>query len=149
MDSLEWHNRFINLSKEIATWSKDPSTKIGAVVVGPDQEIRSTGYNGFPRMVVSTPERWERSAKYNFIAHAEANAIYNAARIGVPLKDCTIYISSLLPCHNCAQAIIQAGIACVVVFNTEYPDRWAESIQTGLQMFEEAGVEVISLINLD
>ena len=81
--SDEWDIRFMNLAKMIATWSKDTSTKVGCVIIGPDKEIRSTGYNGFPRGVDDTiAKRKERPAKYKFTEHAERNAIYNASLFG-------------------------------------------------------------------
>jgi dCMP deaminase len=85
------------------------------VIVGPAHEIRSTGYNSFPRGIRDTvPERLERPEKYLWIEHAERNAIYNAARAGTPLQGCTIYVE-VTPCMDCARAIVQAGIARVIV----------------------------------
>ena len=139
----KWDDRFMALAKHIAGWSKDESTKIGAVVVGEDNQILATGYNGPPRGVNdNVPERKERPAKYLYTAHAEANAVYNAAREGVALEGCTMYISGLPPCNVCAQAIIQSGIMTIVVQTLEYPEHWAEFIKPALEMLEEAGVEI-------
>ena len=138
-----WDNRFMQLAKHIAGWSKDESKKIGAVIVGAGNEIVATGYNGPPRGVDdNVPERKERPAKYKYTAHAEANAVYNAARSGVSTLDCTIYICGLPPCNTCAHAIIQSGITCVVVETLHVPERWAESCGAGLEMLHEAGVEI-------
>jgi dCMP deaminase len=109
-----WHEYFFSIVKEAASRSKDKSVQVGCVVVGPDNEIRSTGYNGFPRGIDdSKKERYERPLKYRYTGHAEANSIAQAARVGTPLKDCTIYIPGL-PCCNCTIAIIQAGIKHIV-----------------------------------
>ena len=141
----KWHYRFMEVADLVASWSKDKSTKVGAVVVGPDREIRSTGYNGIARGVSDEiPERFERPTKYDFTEHAERNAIYNACLIGACLKDCTIYVT-LMPCPDCARAIIQSGIKMVVT--RKLPDDpnapkggWREALVYSEQMFEEAGV---------
>jgi len=106
---------FLNLANAISLKSKDQSTKVGALVAGPDNEIRSTGYNGFPRGMNDNlaASRQKRPLKYKYYEHAERNVIYNAARVGVPLKGCDMYITHP-PCPDCARAIIQAGINKVV-----------------------------------
>src|SRR5580704_10834190 len=116
MFSSTWDERFMGLAHHIAHWSKESGRRVGAVVVGPDKEIRATGFNGFPRGVRDdVPERHSREtgAKYLWSSHAERNAIYNAARIGVPLKGCVMYVP-WFPCVECAKAIIQAGISELV-----------------------------------
>jgi len=111
---MNWHEYYINLLDPIAAKSKDPNTKVGCIVVGPDNEIRATGYNSFPRGINdSIPARLERPEKYLWIEHAERNAIYNAARTGAALKDCRLYVS-LIPCMDCARGIVQAGITEVI-----------------------------------
>ena len=141
----KWADRFMGLAHHIAQWSADPSTKVGAVVVGPDHELRSTGYNDLPRGVKSTPRRWERPLKLSTVVHAECNAIDNAARVGVPLKGCTMYIDGLLPCAVCAGHIIQAGITVIVVRDKTMPERWAESMREGVKMMMESGVEIVCM----
>src|SRR4051812_31931200 len=102
-NTLKWDERFINLALHIAGWSKDESRKVGCLIVGPQGEIRSTGYNGFPRGVDDTlPGRNERPAKYQWTEHAERNAIYNAARVGTPLEGTSIYLP-WFPCVDCAR----------------------------------------------
>ena len=92
--SEKGNGRFLSLATHISDWSKDPSTKVGCVVVGPDREIRSTGFNGFPRGIADTDERLsDRDLKYPLICHAEENAIMHAARIGLALKDCIAYVT--------------------------------------------------------
>ena len=114
MFSDKWNKRFMELAFLVASWSKDPSTKTGAVVVGPDKEIRATGYNGPVRGVDDdVPERFERPTKYDFFEHAERNALYNACLTGVSVKGCVMYATHA-PCVDCARAIIQAGIKTVI-----------------------------------
>ncbi|MEC9174168.1 MAG: dCMP deaminase family protein, partial [Candidatus Thermoplasmatota archaeon] len=112
--SEKWDRRFLDLASHISGWSKDPSTKVGCVVVGEDREIRSTGFNGFPRGIEDSMERLDdRELKYPLICHAEENAIMHAARIGISLKDCTAYVT-WPPCTRCARSLIQAGVVEVV-----------------------------------
>ena len=109
-----WDKRFLKLAKHISEWSKDPSTKVGCVVVGPDRELRSTGFNGLPRGIEDNEERLNnREIKYPLICHAEENAIMHAARIGISLKGCTAYVT-WPPCTRCARSLIQAGVSTIV-----------------------------------
>ena len=150
MFSEKWHRRFMELAVVIAGWSKDTSTKTGAIVVGPDREIRATGYNGLVRGVDDDkPERMERPTKYDFFEHAERNAIYNACLTGTSLKGCILYATHP-PCTDCARAIIQSGIKMVVtneleVRNDITSQTWRDKLEYSRQMFEEAGVEYIVL----
>ena len=92
--SEKWERRFVEPAAQISTWSKDPSTKVGCVVVGEDREIRSTGFNGFPRGIEDDAERLEdRAQTYPLICHAEENAIMHAARIGISLKGNIAYVT--------------------------------------------------------
>ena len=150
MFSDKWNRRFMELAFMVASWSKDPSTKTGAVVVGPDREIRATGYNGLVRGVDDNiPERMERPTKYDFFEHAERNAIYNACLIGTSLKGCVMYATHA-PCTDCARAIIQSGIKTVitnkVVIDENSPKgTWRDKLDYSAQMIKEAGVEYIEL----
>ena len=142
---MNWNEYFIAMARLVATKSKDESVKVGVVIVGPDHEIRSTGYNGFCRGVVENiTSRWERPAKYKWVEHAERNAIYNAARMGTPTNGCTMYLESP-PCADCGRAIIQAGIKAIVV-TTKNPFSgradWKESIEFAIAMLSEAGVKI-------
>ena len=138
--------RFIGLAQHISTWSKDPSTKVGCVVVGEDREIRSTGFNGFPRGIDDDEDRlMDREKKYPLICHAEENAIMHAARIGVSLKDSTAYVT-WPPCSRCARSLIQAGIKEIVYPETgKIPERWIEDFTISDSMLNEAGVAVRSI----
>jgi dCMP deaminase len=138
-----WDARFLLLARHIAQWSKDPSTQVGCVVVGPDREIRSTGFNGFPRGIEDREDRLrDRERKYPLVCHAEENAIMHAARIGVALKGCIAYVT-WPPCTRCARSLIQAGVREIAYpAGLEIPDRWQEDFAISTQMLEEAGVGV-------
>lgn len=150
MFSDKRHHRFMELAFLVASWSKDPSTKTGAVVVGPDREIRATGYNGLVRGVDDNiSERMERPTKYDFFEHAERNAIYNACLTGTSLKGCVLYATHA-PCTDCARAIIQAGIKMVItnkiIIDENSPKgTWRDKLEYSAQMFKEAGIEYIEL----
>jgi dCMP deaminase len=142
----DWHSYYLSICKVVAARSKDPATQIGCIIVGPAHEIRSTGYNSFPRGIRDdVPERSERPEKYLWIEHAERNAIYNAARAGTPLEGCTIYVE-IMPCMDCARAIVQAGIVEVVVdadrmrqFSSEFYNKHFLLAET---LLSEAGVRL-------
>jgi dCMP deaminase len=139
----DWDARFLLLARHIAQWSKDPSTKVGCVVVGPDREIRSTGFNGFPRGIQDSVERLhDRERKYPLVCHAEENAIMHAARIGVALKGCVAYVT-WPPCTRCARSLVQAGISEIAYpAGLEIPERWQEDFGISNQMLTEAGLRV-------
>ena len=140
-----WGDRYIHLAKEISTWSKDPSTKVGAVVIGNNGEVLSQGYNGFPRSIKDTPQRLkDREKKYNLVVHAEMNAIYNASLNGVSLKGSTLYVYGLPICNECAKGVIQVGIDKVIATRpSDYNKEWDESIKDAKALFKEAEVEYI------
>ena len=139
-----WDEYYLEICRVVALRSKDPHTQIGCVIVGPAHEIRSTGYNSLPRGIRDdVPERFERPTKYLWMEHAERNGIYNAARAGTATEGCTIYVE-IMPCMDCARAIVQAGIAEVVVsegrmsrYSSEYYDEHFRKVE---ELFAEAGV---------
>jgi len=141
-----WDEYYLNICKVVAERSKDVNTQIGCVIIGPNREIRSTGYNSFPRGIRDdVPERMERPAKYLWIEHAERNAICNAARMGTPTERCTIYVD-IMPCMDCARAVVQAGIIRVVIsalrmaeYSSDYYNEHFGMVEV---LFKEAGVEV-------
>ncbi len=145
MHGKAWGDRYIHLAKEISTWSKDPSTKVGAVVIGNNGEVLSQGYNGFPRSIKDTPQRLkDREKKYNLVVHAEMNAIYNASLNGVSLKGSTLYVYGLPICNECAKGVIQVGIDKVIATRpADYNKEWDESIKDAKALFKEAEVEYI------
>ena len=140
---MKWDRRFIGLAHHIAQWSKDPSPQVGCVVVGPDREIRSTGFNGFPRGIEDSAERLaQRELKYPLICHAEENAIMHAARIGVSLKVCSAYVT-WPPCTRCARSLIQAGVREVAYPDgLQIPERWQHDFELSHSMFVEARIKV-------
>lgn len=150
-NSERWDRHFLALALLNARMSKDPSTQVGAVIVGPDREVRSTGFNGFPRGIIDTPERLnDREQKLRLIVHAETNAILNAARIGVSVKGCTLYLtatdsSGLVwggpPCTRCTVEIIQSGIAEIVSYPVKaIPSRWHEDLKLSGELLRECAM---------
>lgn len=139
--NAKWDGRFIELAESIASWSKDPSRGVGAVIVSPMRQVIATGYNGLPRGVEDHPDRLERPVKYDLIVHAEMNAIIQCARNGISPVGATLY-SSFSPCIHCTLSIVQAGIKRVVTRSIEKGDaHWNESIDKSIAMFEEVGIE--------
>lgn len=135
-----WDGRFLDLAEHVGSWSKDPSTKVGAVIVRPDRTIASLGYNGLPRGVRDLPERLnDRAVKYAITIHAEQNAILSAHE---PVRGYTLYVSPLHPCAACASIIVQAGLSRVVCRMSGPPDRWLENFRLAREIFDDAGVSV-------
>ena len=141
----KWDRRFLELADQIATWSKDPNRGVGAVIVSGAKQIVATGFNGLPRGVQDLPERLERPAKYDYVCHAELNAIIQCARNGVSPVGCTIY-TSFSPCVQCTLAIVQSGVARVVTYQTGDGDaHWLESFEKARAIMREAGVAYVAL----
>lgn len=142
-DLDKWDQRFLDLSTHVAGWSKDPSTKVGSVVVSPDRRVLSMGYNGFPRGVQDLAERLnDRQAKYALVAHAERNALDNS---DTSLRGCTLYVT-LQPCSECTKSIIQKGIKRVVsIVDLSRQAHYQNFTNHSLLMLEEAGVEVVQV----
>lgn len=137
MPNKKWDAHFMQMALMASMPSKDPSTKVGAVIVDPDRTVRSMGYNGFPRGVKDSEERYaDRDLKYPRVVHAEANAIVLSRS---DLRGCIIYCT-LFPCCECAKLIIQAGITEVVCYTLEKSERFYDSMSVSMQMFDEAGV---------
>jgi dCMP deaminase len=142
---MNWNEYFINIAEQVKLKSKDNKTQIGVVIVGKDNEIVSTGYNSFPRGIDDNiDERQERPEKYFWFEHAERNAIYNAARIGVSTLGTTMYMTCGLSCADCARGIINAGISKIVLRKGKGANnqKWQESAERSVQMFKEAGIVV-------
>ena len=140
---MNWHEYFLGMAEYVSTKSKD-TTKMGCVIVGPNHEIRTTGYNGFCRGIDDSVEsRHDRPEKYYWAEHAERNAIYNAARNGIPLEGTTAYISSNVPpCADCTRALIQSGIVQIITrpMTNDNP-KWRESFERSLEMMAEAKID--------
>lgn len=140
LNSVKWIRRYLHLAKIVASWSKDPSTQVGAVIVGDKGQIISQGYNGFPRGVLDHKRRYDdRPTKYKYVVHAEMNAILNALYNGSSVVGATLYVHALPVCNECAKAIIQSGIRRVVM-DTPINERWQESWEITRTMFHEAGI---------
>lgn len=136
--------KFLPVVKSIAELSKDPSTKVGAVVVADDGTILSTGFNGFPRGVRDLENRLNvREVKYDLVAHAEANCVCNAARTGAKLAGATLIVYPLYPCIDCAKLIAQAGI--IRVYVPAVRDKWFNEHTPVI--FREVPIEVIEYQN--
>jgi len=139
----DWNKRFFYLSEHISTWSKDRSTKVGAVIAK-DNRIITTGYNGFPQGSKDDLDyRHERPLKYKWTEHAERNAIFIAARKGDSTLGATMYLQ-WYPCVDCARAIIQSGIVRVVCTKPNFDDeRWGEDFKISDEMFKECNIEMV------
>lgn len=147
MQATRWNLNYLDLAKTVSSWSKDPSTKVGAVAVGKHGQILSQGYNGFPRGINDSIDRLtNREEKYKYTVHGEMNCIYNATLNGVSLKDSDLYVHGLPVCSECAKGIIQVGIKRVF---TCYPenitDKWKESGKLTSEMFKESNIEYYAL----
>ena len=138
MNSTNWDNRFLDMAKLVSTWSKDPSTRVGAVIVDPSNRLVSVGYNGFPKGVTDNERLLDRDKKYDIIVHAEVNAILFSNKT---LKGCTMYTWPFQPCPRCAGLIIQSGIRRVVSIINRNP-RWTEDFITAKQLLLEASVSL-------
>lgn len=139
-DQQKWDLRFLSLAKHISTWSKDPSTQVGAVIFDSRNRIISMGYNGLPSGVTDK-DLENRELKYKKIIHAETNAIIFANR---DLEGCSIATYPFMPCSNCSSVIIQAQIKRVIYpkASEEKSLRWGDSFLIASEQFQEAGVEV-------
>lgn len=145
-----WIQFFFDICNTISKKSKDPSTKVGCVIVNSGNSIISTGYNGFPIGVqddiINNYKRYERPEKYFWTSHAEENAIAFASRNGVSLNGATLYVNRMRPCTRCTRLIIQSGIKKVYVLQDVSDDtanRWKEDNDIADIMMKEAGVEII------
>ena len=135
--------KFKNILREVALLSKDRNTQVGAIALDDNNNIVSTGYNGFSRGVNDdVEERHQRPEKYRWTSHAEENLVAQAAYMGKSLKDCTILVSSLFACESCARMIIQSGIKKIIAPHVD-EGNWKDSNSVAVTMFKEAGVEVV------
>lgn len=149
--SVRWDSHFLGMALYHSRLSKDPSTRVGSIITGPDREILSGGFNGFPRGIADDERLQDRDTKLKLVVHAEMNALLAAARTGMRLKGCTLYLaatddSGLVwggpPCTRCTVEIIQVGIAKIVSFpQKSVPSRWHEDLALALKLISEAGIE--------
>lgn len=162
MNSDRWDSHFLQLAALHACMSKDPSTQVGAVIVGPEREVLSMGFNGLPRGLKDSPERLnDRDRKLRIIVHAEMNAVLQAARYGIPLKGSTIYIMAKdaktgfnwggPPCTRCTVELMQTGIAEIVTipFRRDAAPRWASDLEEALELIGEAGIAYREIVGYE
>lgn len=149
--SERWDKHFLGLAEYHSRLSKDPNTRVGSVIVGPDRELLSAGFNGFPRGIADTEKRLnDRDLKLKLVVHAEMNALLAAARLGVRLKGCTLYLaatdnSGLIwggpPCTRCTVEIIQVGIGEIVSYPSKaIPSKWHNDLMLARDLITEAGI---------
>jgi dCMP deaminase len=142
---MNWTEYFRQIAHTVKLKSKDKNTQIGAIIVGSNNEIRSTGYNSFPRGIEDFHvDRQERPEKYFWFSHAETNAIINAARIGVSTNNCVMYMTCDIPCVDCIRNIINAGIKIIYCEKGQGAtgDHWGEHTKRSLRMIQEARITV-------
>ena len=137
MNGKKWDKRFLELAKLVGSWSKDPSTQVGAVIVDSNNRIVSIGFNGFPKGVEDSEKRlMDRDEKYGIIVHAEANALMFA---NGSVEGCTLYTFPFQPCSRCAGLIIQSGIKRVVCPKSN-DERWRKNFELSRQLLDESGI---------
>lgn len=148
----KWDNHFLKLALNHASLSKDPSTKVGAIIVTKDRDFISAGFNGLPRKLKDTEERINnRELKLLLSVHAEINSVLAAAKLGIKINDCTMYLAAInkdgtiwgsAPCTRCLVEILQTGISKIVTYEkTNVPDRWVKDLEFSRSLIEEAGIE--------
>lgn len=139
----KWDQRFIRIAEEVCLWSKDPSTKVGCVLVR-DRRILTSGYNGLPAGILDDPSRYEdREFKLSVVIHAEQNAYLNAVKTGTSTEGSTLYVT-FPPCSHCAASTIQAGVKKVICPNPMLaPERWRENFLRAADLFSEAGIPTL------
>lgn len=148
----KWDKHFLQMTLLNARLSKDPSTKVGAIIVTKDRDFISAGFNGLPRKLKDTEERLNnRETKLSLTVHAEMNAVLAAAKLGIKINDCVMYIVATdksgeiwggPPCHRCLVEILQTGISKIVTYEQKsVPTKWEESIKLSKELIKEAGIE--------
>lgn len=142
MNKIKWDDRFLTLAEHISTWSKDPSTKVGAIITD-GKRVVSLGYNGFPGGIKDDKRLKDRSIKYQIILHAEENCLLYAKE---DLSGKTIYTYPMFPCSRCCAKIIQSGIKRIVSIESDN-ERWKQDIELSKQLCEEAGIKYEIYIN--
>lgn len=156
--TARWDNHFLEMAILNAKLSKDPSTKVGAIITSKDNHLISAGFNGLPRGIEDTEERLNnRDLKLQLVVHGEMNAVLAAAKLGAPLRDSTIYTVATDKsgaiwggiCSNCAKHIIQVGISKVVTYSTiTMPARWTKDMIYAKEILQEAQIEYLEY-NID
>lgn len=139
---LKWIKRWFEMAKVVSNWSQDPSTKVGAVLIPYESDTPIIGWNGFPRGVLDSSDRYDdREIKYKLVAHAESNCITNASRNGIKTNKSDMYVTHP-PCNECSKLIVQAGIKNIYYIkpNPEMFERWKKSLEYSELILSEGGV---------
>lgn len=137
MSMKKWDCRFMEMARLVASWSKDPSSQVGAVIAR-GKFLVSVGFNGLPQGIADTAERLEnREIKYPIILHAEINAVLSARQ---DIRGCTLYVTPYMPCPQCAAVIVQAGVTRIVYAPSDH-ERWGKPLLSET-MFREANIEL-------
>lgn len=145
--SEKWLNRFMKIAEDVSEWSKDPSSKIGAVIISNTGRILATGYNGFSSRFNDTEDLYQnREFKYSRIIHAEMNALINALNYGINIDNSLLFVYGLPVCNECAKIISNTNIKTVVM-KYKHSEKWEESFKITKEIFKECGIEVIDLNN--
>lgn len=142
---MDWDTFFLRMTRLVAEKSKDRSTKVGCVIVGPGYTLRSLGYNGFPRDVDDGNDKYhERPLKYLMTEHAERNALYNALRSNIPVFGCRLYVNYHGCCADCTRGIIQSGISEIITTTVDFPGvgAWQDSLDAARDMLKQARIQV-------
>ena len=139
----KWHLRFLRLAREVSSWSKDPSTQVGCVIVDQSRRVVSLGFNGLPTGMADTAARLlNRDLKLALTIHAEENALLFAGR---PVHGCAAFVTRH-PCAHCAAKLIQSGIGAVIYLsNPDFDRRWADNLAISGQALAEAGIPVLAI----
>ena len=142
-DYLNWDEYFMSIAKLSSMRSKDPSTQVGACIVGHDNRILSIGYNGAPNGFDDKKFPWDRegdmlNTKYAYVCHGEMNAILNYRGSRKDLEGAKIYVD-LFPCNECAKLIIQSGIKEIIYICDKYKD--TDGVKASKKMLDECGVK--------
>lgn len=147
-EELRIHYRHLDFAKQVSAYSKDVSTKCGAVITDCNNSRLSHGWNRFPYRVEHLYEKRgyydpiRRKEKLDRIVHAETDALLNCYNI---TTICNAYIFPCASCSECTKLLIHAGVRRIFIYNELYLPHWKESIGLGLQMLTDSGVEIIQL----
>lgn len=136
----KWDRRWLRMAREVSTWSKDPSTKVGAIIAF-GKEFTALGYNGFPESIKDDERLLNREEKLDRIIHAEMNAILKTDK---NLNFCTLYTYPMMPCHKCTGIIIETGITKVVTIKYK-GGKWEESFRKTRSYLREANIELVEV----
>ena len=137
-----WPKRMYDLALHVSGWSKDPKRQVGAIIFKDKQNIVAIGYNGIPALLEDKAGRLEGEARYQWIEHAERNAIYQATKSGTTMVDCSMAVT-LFPCIDCVRAILQCGLTHLITTRPDFSDiRWGEQYRISVEMLEEAGTKI-------